>query len=81
MAREIAEGYVLMTELTLKRLAAGQIDQLGVEVEKRLRSVRAEQPDLDDIQAIQHRNRRLQRLVGAQRMIHAYRLKLQKTRR
>ena len=69
MARDIAEGYVLITARTVRRLTRPQVKQLEFELDRRIRSVRAEQPPLDDVVALRDRNRRLSRLTTAVRIL------------
>lgn len=73
MVRDIGEGYLLVTERTFSRLGAAEMQQLSFELERRVRQVRGNQPSLDDQKELQSRNRRLQRLVGAQRMLQSLR--------
>lgn len=75
MVRDIGEGYLLVTERTFARLRPAEIDQLSFELERRVREVRGAQPSLDDQKELQNRNRRLQRLVGAQRMLQSFRMR------
>ncbi len=74
MVRDISEGYVLVTSRTFVRLRPDELDQLTFELERRLREVRGEQPPLDETAELQVRNRRISRLVGAQRMLQAHRM-------
>ena len=69
MARQIADGVTLVTAATLKRLTSQQLDMLDFELDKRIREARSEQPSLDDTQALQTRNRRIQRIQSARRVI------------
>jgi len=73
MVRDIGEGYLLVTERTFVRLHVAELDQLSFELERRVREVRGNQPSLDDQKELQNRNRRLMRLVGAQRMLQSFR--------
>jgi hypothetical protein len=75
MARDIAEAFTLVTERMLTRFGRDELEKLGFEIDRLLRDLRAEQPALDDLAAIQARNRRLQRLHQAQVVLRAYRLK------
>jgi hypothetical protein len=75
MARDIAEGHLLVNERTFTRLKSPELDKLHFELERLVRSIRGDQPSLDDIPEIQTRQRKLQRLVGAQRMLSAYALR------
>ncbi len=73
MVRDISEGYLLVTERTFVRLRAEEIEQLTFELDRRLREVRGEQPALDATAELQLRNRRISRLVGAQRILQVAR--------
>ena len=75
MAKEIADGFLLVTERNFRRLSAAEISKLGFEIERQLRSIRGEQPPLDDIAALQARNRKIQRLNGALQVLRAFRMK------
>jgi hypothetical protein len=65
MANQIAEGYTLLTAVQLKRLTDPEMDLLLFELEKILRDARGEQVNLEDIPALQVRNRKLSRLQNA----------------
>jgi len=65
MANQIAEGYTLLTAVQLKRLTDPEMDLLLFELEKILRDARGEQVALEDIPALQVRNRKLSRLQNA----------------
>jgi hypothetical protein len=65
MSQQIADGFILVSERTYKRLERGELDKLGFEMDKLLREVRAVQVPLDDIPAIQHKQRKASRLMGA----------------
>jgi hypothetical protein len=75
MARDIAEGYVMITERSFKTLTRGDLDQLGFELERHLRELRGDQAPLEDIQAIQARNRKIQRVNTAMMVLRSYRAK------
>jgi len=75
MVQSICSGVLLVTERTFKRLDAGELRQLSFELDKQLRTVRAEQPALDDTAAIQDRQRRIQRLNSALNMLRAHQMK------
>lgn len=80
MAKDIAEGYQLVTERTFVRLAVAELDQLGFEIDRALRDVRGAQPALEDLAAIQQRNRKIQRLTAALSMLRGYRLRSRRGR-
>lgn len=68
MVRDIADGYVLVTERTFKTYSREAIAEFGMEAERFLREVRSSQPALSDTEAIQKRQRRMQRLRQAMTM-------------
>jgi hypothetical protein len=76
MAQQIAEGYILVSERTYKRLERGELDKLAFEMDKLLRETRGEQVPLDDVQAIQQKNRKASRLMGALQQLRSYQMKL-----
>jgi hypothetical protein len=69
MARQICDGYTLMSSNVAKRLDIGQMQQLEFEMDKRLRETRGEPMDLKNQDAITKRNRRLSRIEGALRVL------------
>ena len=75
MARDVGDGYILINDRTFSRMSSPDLDKLGFEMERRLRDVRGAQPDLDDTQALQLRNRKLLRLSQARTMLLAFRRK------
>lgn len=75
MASQISEGFVLVTERTFQRMAMGDVDKLAFEIDKRMREIRGEQPNLEDTQALQQRNRKLMRLNQATQMLQFHRQK------
>ena len=75
MAKDIAEGYVMITERSFKSLTRSDLDQLTFELERHLRDLRSDQAPLDDIPAIQLRNRKIQRVNTAMMVLRSYRAK------
>ncbi|MGD9252895.1 MAG: hypothetical protein PVG92_03050 [Holophagae bacterium] len=69
MARQICDGFTLVSPVSLKRLSVDQMVKLEFELDKRLRETRAEPMDLDDQPALQSRNRRISRITGALRVV------------
>lgn len=69
MAKDVASGVQLLTEPLLRRLRRDELEKLVFELDRLLREVRGEQPPLEDIPALQQRNRRIQRLQHAGQMI------------
>jgi hypothetical protein len=73
MCRQVGEGFLLVTERTFQRLSRGELDTLAFELDKLLREVRGQQPAIDDLPAVQQRNRRIQRLNTCRMMLQTYR--------
>ena len=69
---------MLVTERTFTRMKDHEIDALHFELDRLMRSVRGNQPETGATQEVQIRQRRLQRLTSAKRMLASY---LMKTRR
>ncbi len=75
MASQVADGYTLVSAPQLKRLLDNELDQLQVELERILRDVRAEPMNLEDVQAINARNRKIARINGALQQLQMTRAK------
>lgn len=73
--REISEGYFLVTERTFQRMTPPDLDKLRFEIDRLLREIRGDQPSLDDLPAVQSRNRKIQRLNTALMVLRSYRQK------
>ena len=69
MAKQVCDGFTLLSTTVIKRLEIDQMQQLEFELEKRLRETRGEAMDLGDQESIQHRNRRISRIEGALRVL------------
>lgn len=76
MAQQIGDGFILVSERTFKRLDRGELEKLAFEMDKLLREVRAAQPSIDDLSAVQQRNRKLSRLTGALNQLRSYQMRL-----
>ena len=74
-ARDIAEGFQIVTERSFKGLTRPEMDQLAFEIDRGLRDIRAEQVPVDDLPTIKAKNRKIQRLTGALTMMRGYRQK------
>ncbi len=70
MARDVGEGYILLNANLLKRMNAEELRSLRFEIDRILTGVRGEQPKIDDMPAIQSRNRKISRLHSAVLMIN-----------
>jgi hypothetical protein len=75
MARDVGEGYVLVTERTFRGMAEGELAQLAHEVERYMRELRGESGVQEDSTELQARQRRLQRLRQAMSVLRAYQQK------
>ena len=62
MVRELADGFIIVTERTFKTYKPQDLTDFQMEAERYLREVRAAQAPAGDQDAIQRRQRRLQRL-------------------
>lgn len=76
MAQQIGDGFILVSERTFKRLERGELEKLAFEMDKLMREVRAAQPAIDDVGAVQQRNRKLSRLTGAISQLRSYQVRL-----
>lgn len=65
MAAQIADGFILLSQNTLRGYTDGELNLLRFELEKLQRDARAEAPPQDDAHAQQARNRKISRLSGA----------------
>lgn len=72
MAKDVAEGYVLVTERTFGRFDRPQLEQLVFELDRAQRDVRGEQVAIDDLEAVKVKNRKLSRLTGATTMLKSH---------
>jgi hypothetical protein len=70
MARDVAEGQLLLNPNVLKKLVDPELRQLAFELDKVQKECRADQPAGDDTQAIQKRGRKLSRITAALNMIN-----------
>ena len=75
MAQQIGDGFILVSERTFKRLDRGELEKLAFEIDKLTREVRAAQPAIDDLPAVQLRNRKLSRLTGAISQLRSYQVR------
>ena len=69
MSRDIAEGLILINASTLKKFTPPELRALQFELDKVQKEARADQPALDDTQAIQRRGRKLSRITTALQII------------
>lgn len=69
MSRDVAEGLILLNANSLKKFTPAELKQLQFELDKVQKEARADQPALDDTQAIQRRGRKLSRITTALQII------------
>jgi hypothetical protein len=74
MARDIGEGYVAVSERTLRSMQSGDLSKLSHELERLLRELRGTVPE-DDLKLLQARQRKIQRLNSAMLVVRSFRLK------
>jgi hypothetical protein len=78
MTKDISDGFVTVTERTFQRLSAGQMSQLGHEIERLLRELRGTAVADEPLPELQNRQRRIQRLNSAQTIMRAFRQKVRR---
>ena len=71
-ARDIGDGYVLLTPPMLRAYDAGALRELRQALELELRDVRGEVTPAQDLAAVQAKQRRILRLNHAHRVIQTY---------
>jgi hypothetical protein len=71
MVRDVADGFILVSERTFKGYSRKDIMDFVMESERLLREVRAAQAPLTDTVLTQKRQRRMQRLMQAMSMANA----------
>jgi hypothetical protein len=69
MANQIAGGYCVVSAATLRGFLPSELQLLRFELEKQLRTVRAEVPPQDDALAQQGRNHKIGRLTSAVQVV------------
>jgi hypothetical protein len=69
MAAQVADGNILLSPATIKKLTPGELGSLKFELERLQRDTRAEVPAQDDAQASQARNRRISRISSALQVV------------
>jgi hypothetical protein len=75
MVKDIAEGYVIVSENTFKKFQPVDLQNFMFEVEKLLRDVRGTVVTAEDAEGVKKRNRKMQRLNQAATLVSAFRLK------
>ena len=75
MIKDIAEGYIIVSEHTFKKFEMGDIQTFTAELEKYTREMRGTVAPTNDIEAVQRRNRKLQRLYQTQQIVNNVRMR------
>jgi hypothetical protein len=75
MVRDIAEGYIIATELTFRKFRMEDFNAFGFEADKLLREFRGTVVPAGDIDGTQKRQRRMQRLQQAMTIANSARAK------
>ncbi len=65
MSKEIMEGYILISPNSLKKFSNPEMQTLQLELEKLQRELRSEQIQVDNVEAVKKKNRRIQRITSA----------------
>jgi hypothetical protein len=65
MARDVAEGLILLNDSQLRKFTPPELQQLLFELDRLVKDARGEAVDQEDAQAIQKKNRRISRIVSA----------------
>ena len=78
MVRDLADGYISPTVRTFARLKPAELGQVGMQLERKLRAIRGQSMDLDDIDGLKLRNRQLLRLTSARRMLQNHQQKIRR---
>jgi hypothetical protein len=76
MAHQLMEGYILINPHKLKRFTLEELRSLKSELEKIQRELRVQQIPVEDTQAIQIKNHRLQKISSALLQIRTYCMKV-----
>ena len=73
MVRELADGFIIVTERTFKQYKPQDLSDFQMEADKLLREVRGAQLPVTDLEGTQKRQRRMQRLQQSITIINAVR--------
>lgn len=75
-ASELAEGYLTLNPVSLKKYQGSELDALQRELERLTRDLRGQLIPQDATEAIQLKNRKLLRLSQAAMVIQSWRAKM-----
>ncbi len=73
MVRELADGFIIVTERTFKQYKPQELTDFQMEADRFLREVRGNQVLVTDTEGTQKRQRRMQRLQHAITTVNAVR--------
>jgi len=73
MAREIAEGYIQVSDRTYRNMSIPELQKLGHELDRYQRELRGEPSANDETAQLQARQRKLLRLRTALVVLNSYR--------
>ncbi len=77
-ASEVADGFLVLNQATLKRLLPAELTALQQELEKAARDARSVVVPPDDVEGAQKRSRRLLRISQAMVFLQSYRSRMGK---
>lgn len=77
-ATELADGYLTLNPVSLRKYEGHELDALQKEIEKLSRDLRGQAVPQEETEAIQQKNRKLLRLSQATSMIQAWRAKMRR---
>jgi hypothetical protein len=78
VAADVAEGYVTLNPVVLKKYEKHEVDALVKELEKLMRDTRSQVVPQDDSEASAARSRRLLRLSQANVVLQGWRMRMSK---
>ncbi len=78
VASELAEGFLTLNPVSLKKYEGHELDALQKEIERLTRELRGQAVPLEETEAIQAKNRKLLRLSQATSVIQAWRARMRR---
>ncbi|KAA0250255.1 hypothetical protein FBQ97_06035 [Acidobacteria bacterium ACD] len=76
VAEDVAEGYVTLNPVVLKKYTLSEVNALAVELDKVSRETRSQVTPSDDSDAAQKKNRRLLRLSQATLVLQTHKSRM-----
>jgi hypothetical protein len=77
-ASELAEGYLTLNPVSLKKYESHELDALQKEIERLSRDLRGQAIPQEETEAIQAKNRKLLRLSQATNVIQSWRARMRR---